>query len=44
MWNTFKRLAAPLAPEDRAALLAGTAVRTYRLAADLAQRAPDHAA
>ncbi|WP_395346262.1 amidohydrolase family protein [Variovorax sp. UC122_21] len=44
MWNTFKRLAAPLSSDERAALLAGTAVHTYRLPAALAQRAPEHTA
>ena len=39
MWNTFKRLAFALPTEHKAALMAGNAVRTYRLAPELAQRA-----
>lgn len=31
LWNAFKRLAAPLAPQERAWLLEGTARRVYRL-------------
>lgn len=31
LWNAFKRLAAPLAPDERALLLRGTARRVYRL-------------
>jgi L-fuconolactonase len=31
LWNAFKRLAAPLAPDARAMLLRGTARRVYRL-------------
>ncbi len=31
LWNAFKRLAAPLSSDERAALCAGTARRTYRL-------------
>ena len=31
LWNAFKRLAAPLSGDERAALCAGTARRTYRL-------------
>lgn len=31
LWNAFKRLAAPLVPDERAALLDGTARRVYRL-------------
>jgi predicted TIM-barrel fold metal-dependent hydrolase len=31
LWNAFKRLAAPLAPDERALLLHGTARRVYRL-------------
>lgn len=41
MWNTFKRLASALPAADKAALMAGTAVRTYRLPPELAQRAPE---
>ena len=31
LWNAFKRLAATLSPDERDALCAGTAMRTYRL-------------
>jgi len=40
LWNAFKRMAAGYSDAEQAAMLAGTAVRTYRLPAALAEPAP----
>lgn len=39
MWNTFKRLAQGFSESEKSDLFAGSAVRTYRLPAELAQAA-----
>ena len=31
VWNAFKQLAAPFSPDERDAMLRGTAARIYRL-------------
>jgi L-fuconolactonase len=44
MWNTFKRMAEGFSESEKADLFAGSAVRAYRLPAELAQAAPQVAA
>lgn len=40
LWNTFKRMAEGFSESEKADLFAGSAVRAYRLPAELAQAAP----
>ncbi|MFT3816526.1 MAG: amidohydrolase family protein [Rubrivivax sp.] len=40
LWNTFKRITAGCSESEKADLFAGTAVRFYRLPAELARKAP----
>lgn len=39
-WNACKRIAAPLGEDEKRALFAGTAIRAYRLPADLGPKPP----